>query len=197
MNHVNVTLAQRDMSMLAPLIGGRWVFMAGEAMTPHMFSPVDVIVNTTNAAVRIVSETFDSNFEGGEDDTYARLWISDDVSGLRVARREGNVYVHHRDELIDDVLVVRDTVSAIESGETLWTLTTDVATVQSPRCGTPASSWRRTISRYGRQRGVHVSQNRGCALGSHCQRPTGFWEDHDCSRACGGAAAPGVLHEPS
>ena len=76
-----------------------------------------------------MSETFDSDFEGGEDDTYARLWISDDVSGLRVARREGNVYVHHRDELIDDVLVVRDTVSAIESGETLWTLTTDVAIV--------------------------------------------------------------------
>lgn len=129
MKHVNVTLAQRDMSMLAPLIGGRWVFMAGEAMTPHMFSPVDVIVNTTNGAVRIVSETFESDFEGGEDDTYARLWISDDVSGLRVARREGNVYVHHRDELIDDVLVVRDTVSAIESGETLWTLTTVVAIV--------------------------------------------------------------------
>ena len=39
MKHVNVTLAQRDMSMLAPLIGGRWDFMAGEAMTPHMFWP--------------------------------------------------------------------------------------------------------------------------------------------------------------
>ena len=39
MNHVNVTLAQRDMSMLAPLIGGRWVFMAGEAMTLTCFRP--------------------------------------------------------------------------------------------------------------------------------------------------------------
>ena len=26
MKHVNVTLAQRDMSMLAPLIGGRWAW---------------------------------------------------------------------------------------------------------------------------------------------------------------------------
>ena len=44
------------MSMLAPLIGGRWAcFIAGEAMTYHMFSPVEVLVNTTNGAAPVDS----------------------------------------------------------------------------------------------------------------------------------------------
>ena len=54
-------------------------------MTHRMFSPVDVIMNTTNGAVRMVSETFGSNFEGSEDATYARLRISNKSSSLSIA----------------------------------------------------------------------------------------------------------------
>lgn len=44
------------MSMLAPFIGKRWAcFIAGETMTHHMFSPVEVLVNTTNGAAPVDS----------------------------------------------------------------------------------------------------------------------------------------------
>ena len=128
MIEAHATLNQRDLSMLAPLVGARWCFVAGETLTHHLFTPVDVIVETTEGGVRIVSDIYEAGFEG-DMNTYAKLSVSDDLSGLNTARRHGNVYVHHGGEVVQDIQVVRDTVMEFETGDLTWAYTTDVAII--------------------------------------------------------------------
>lgn len=122
------TLPRDDLARLAALVGGSWLYVAGETLTHHLNTPVDVIVGTTSGSVSIVSAIAEADFEG-EAETYAVLSVTGNVSGFAEAKRKGNVYVHHQREAVKDIRIVRDTVTEVSDGETTWRYVTDVGVV--------------------------------------------------------------------
>lgn len=125
--HSNV-FSGTDLARLGALIGCEWMFVAGETLSPDFYTPVDVLVGTTADTFTIYSEAVGADFED-PDLEYAALSIRDVGERFEVAKRRGNIYVQHQRERIIDVLIVRESITAIEDGEPSWEYTTDIGVV--------------------------------------------------------------------
>ncbi len=129
MRQHSFTFASDDLQALRNLVGGEWLYVAGDTLGPDFNTSVDVILGTTSGSVRVVSAIAGADFRYDEPMTYSVLSISNDVSGFEVAKRRGNVYVQHQREQIVDVQIVRETIVEVENGEDSWEYTTDIGIV--------------------------------------------------------------------
>lgn len=122
------TFTSEEVARLAALIGAEWLYVAGDTLSPDFNTPVEVVVGTTVDSITIYSEQVPADFED-PDLEYAVLSIRDVEGRFEAAKRSGNVYVHHQHEQILDVQIVRETITEIENGTTMWEYTTDVGVV--------------------------------------------------------------------
>ena len=122
------TFGSADLNRLRAQIGSDWLYVAGETLAPHFYTPVDVLVGTTADTFTVYSEAVGADFED-PDLEYAALSIRDVGERFEVAKRRGNVYVPHQRERIIDVLIVRESITATENGEQSWDYTTDIGVV--------------------------------------------------------------------
>lgn len=118
----------RDIAHLRQVIGGEWLYVAGDSLGPDWHTPEEVLVGTSVESFAVISDIFEADFQGFPM-TYAALAISDDVTSFERAKQLGNVYVQHQHERIIDIQVVRETIAESVNGEPSWEYTTDIAVV--------------------------------------------------------------------
>ena len=128
MNKYSHVFSGQNIARLGDVVGCRWMFVAGETLTPHFNTPVDVVVGTKADTFTIYSEAVGADFED-PDLEYSVLSIRDVGRGFEVAKRRGNVYVQHQGERIVDIQIVRETITEAEDGDDSWEYTTDIGVV--------------------------------------------------------------------
>lgn len=76
----------------------------------------------------VVSDIDYLDFDG-EEDSYACLSVQAGAHDLEQAAKTGHLYYFHDGETIEDVLIVRDTITGRRDGELVWTYSADNAVV--------------------------------------------------------------------
>lgn len=117
-----------DLALLRQLVGGEWLYVAGDTLGPDWHTPEEVLVGTSNGSLAVISDLFEADFQGFVM-TYAALSVSEDVGRFGEAKRLGNVYVQHQHEALSDIQVVRETITETVQGVPSWEYTTDVGLV--------------------------------------------------------------------
>jgi hypothetical protein len=89
---------------------------------------VSLFIATDSRPLTITGETTELDFEG-EVDTYARFRIDDGATDLDAASKSGHLYYFNSGQTVQDVLIVRETVTEHREGEATWSYVTDIGIV--------------------------------------------------------------------
>lgn len=89
---------------------------------------VSLFIATDSRPLTITGETTELDFEG-EVDTYARFRIDDGATDLDAASKSGHLYYFNSGQTVQDVLIVRETVTEQREGEATWSYVTDIGIV--------------------------------------------------------------------
>jgi hypothetical protein len=127
MNTITQTLDEESLSRLAAIRGGTWRYLGG-AQVSNWLTDVSLFIATDSRLLTITAETTELDFEG-EDDTYARFRIDDGATDLDAASKSGHLYHFNSGRGVQDVLIVRETVTERREGEATWSYVTDVGIV--------------------------------------------------------------------
>ena len=127
MNTVTQILDEESLSRLAALRGGVWRYLGGVQVSNWM-TDVSLFIATDSRLLTITGETTELDFEG-EDDTYARFRIDDGATGLDAASKSGHLYYFNSGQTVQDVLIVRETVTEHREGRTTWSYVTDIGII--------------------------------------------------------------------
>ena len=127
MNTITQILDEESLSRLAALRGGVWRYLGGVQVSNWM-TDVSLFIATDSRLLTITGETTELDFEG-EDDTYARFRIDDGATDLDAASKSGHLYYFNSGQTVQDVLIVRETVTEHREGEATWSYVTDIGIV--------------------------------------------------------------------
>ena len=127
MNTITQILDEESLSRLAALRGGVWRYLGGVQVSNWM-TDVSLFIATDSRLLTITGETTELDFEG-EDDTYARFHIDDGATDLDAASKSGHLYYFNSGQTVQDVLIVRETVTEHREGEATWSYVTDIGIV--------------------------------------------------------------------
>ena len=127
MNTITQILDEESLSRLAALRGGVWRYLGGVQVSNWM-TDVSLFIATDSRLLTITGETTELDFEG-EDDTYARFRIDDGATDLDAASKSGHLYYFNSGQTVQDVLIVRETVTEHREGEATWSYVTDVGII--------------------------------------------------------------------
>lgn len=120
-------LSRDEIEVLRGLRGAMLDSIAG-AHLPDYLSGSEVLLVTDRGCRRIWSDVTELDFQGF-DEEYASLHVAVSSSGLDEATRRGNRYYFHSGERIDEIEIVRETVSETVVGKVAWEYTSDIAIV--------------------------------------------------------------------
>jgi hypothetical protein len=127
MTTITQILDEESLSRLAALRGGVWQYLGGVQVSNWM-TDVSLFIATDSRLLTITGETTELDFEG-EDDTYARFRIVDGATDLDAASRSGHLYYFNSGQTVQDVLIVRETVTEHREGQATWSYVTDIGIV--------------------------------------------------------------------
>lgn len=127
MNTTTQILDEESLSRLAALRGGTWRYLGGVQVSNWM-TDVSLFIATDSRLLTITGETTELDFEG-EDDTYARFRIDDGATALDAASKSGYLYYFNSGQTVQDVLIVRETVTEHREGQATWSYVTDIGIV--------------------------------------------------------------------
>ena len=127
MNTITQILDEESLSRLAALRGGVWRYLGGVQVSNWM-TDVSLFIATDSRLLTITGETTELDFEG-EDDTYARFRIDDGATDLDAASKSGHLYYFNSGQTVQDVLIVRETVTEHREGRTTWSYVTDIGII--------------------------------------------------------------------
>lgn len=127
MTTITQILDAESLSRLAHLRGATWRYFGGVQVSSWL-TDVSIFVATDGGELTISGETTDLDFEG-EDDTYSRFRIDDGAPDLDAASRAGHLYHFNSGHRLDDVLIVRETVTERRGGEQTWSYVNDLSIV--------------------------------------------------------------------
>lgn len=127
MNTITQILDEESLSRLAALRGGVWRYLGGVQVSNWM-TDVSLFIATDSRLLTITGETTELDFEG-EVDTYARFRIDDGATDLDAASKSGHLYYFNSGQTVQDVLIVRETVTEHREGRTTWSYVTDIGII--------------------------------------------------------------------
>jgi hypothetical protein len=115
-----------EIRILSSLIGSTWVDISGEWLTDENLSWESVRIETSARSIELsfALEVFDI---AGEDDDYPCLHIREAGEKSSKVEKNGRIFYHCRGQLIEQIWVLRETLTSIRHGEKFFENTADVS----------------------------------------------------------------------
>jgi hypothetical protein len=115
-----------EIRILSSLIGSTWVDISGEWLTDEDLSWESVRIETSRRAIELsfALEVLDI---AGENDDYPCLHIRESVERSSKAERNGRIFYHCRGQIIEQIWVLRETLTNIRHGENFFENVADVS----------------------------------------------------------------------
>ena len=115
-----------EIRILSSLIGSTWVDISGEWLTDENLSWESVRIETSRQAIELSFALEVINI-AGENDDYPCLHIRESVERSSKAEKTGQIFYHCRGRVIEQIWVLRETLTNIRLGEKFFVNTADVS----------------------------------------------------------------------
>ncbi len=121
-------LNSQEIDLLRSISGHRWIDISGEGFTDENFSWSAIRVETDKAAIQIALEIEVLDIDGFTDD-YPMLHVESAPQKSTNVIKDGKIYFHGKEETVQEIWIVRETIDGSRNGEAEFSNSADIAVV--------------------------------------------------------------------